>query len=86
MIIFKNIFSFGLTLKAFEWLVQMNTKATPLFNILASVQLVVCLLSIPMCTFHRLPLVHWQHRDNKLTFPRHLWQADSQLFPSTRHP
>ena len=52
MIIFKNIFSFGLTLKAFEWLVQMNTKATPLFNILASVQLVVCLLSIPMCTFH----------------------------------
>ena len=56
MIIFKNIFSFGLTLKAFEWLVQMNTKATPLFNILASVQLVVCLLSIPMCTFHRLPL------------------------------
>jgi hypothetical protein len=49
MIVFKNIFSFGLTLKAFEWLVQMKTKATPLFNIVASVQLAVCLLSIPMC-------------------------------------
>ncbi|KAG7288105.1 hypothetical protein NEMBOFW57_007628 [Staphylotrichum longicolle] len=51
MIVFKNIFSFGLTLKAFEWLVQMKTKATPLFNIVASVQLVVCLLSIPMYIF-----------------------------------
>ncbi|KAK3900271.1 major facilitator superfamily domain-containing protein [Staphylotrichum tortipilum] len=51
MIIFKNLFSFGLTLRGFDWLVQTHTKATPLFNIIASVQLVVCLLSIPMYVF-----------------------------------
>lgn len=49
MIIFKNVFSFALTLKAFDWLVTTNTKATPLFNILASIQVGVCVLSIPMC-------------------------------------
>lgn len=49
MIIFKNVFSFGLTLRAFDWLVQTQTKAAPLFEAVASVQLVVCLLSIPMC-------------------------------------
>jgi len=48
MIVFKNIFSFGLTLRAFEWLVQTNTKATPLFNAVASVQLAICALSLPM--------------------------------------
>ncbi|KAK4241964.1 hypothetical protein C8A03DRAFT_11810 [Achaetomium macrosporum] len=51
MIVFKNVFSFGLTLRAFEWLVQSGTKARPLFTIVASVQLVVCLLSIPMYIF-----------------------------------
>ncbi|AEO67113.1 uncharacterized protein THITE_2115928 [Thermothielavioides terrestris NRRL 8126] len=51
MIIFKNVFSFGLTLRAFDWLVETQTKARPLFNVVASVQLVVCLLSIPMYIF-----------------------------------
>lgn len=49
MIIFKNIFSFALTLKAFDWLVASNTRAEPLFNIIASIQVAVCVLSIPMC-------------------------------------
>jgi MFS family permease len=49
MIVFKNIFSFALTLKAFDWLVRSGSKATILFNALGSVQLVICLLSIPMC-------------------------------------
>ncbi|KAK4100904.1 MFS general substrate transporter [Parathielavia hyrcaniae] len=48
MIIFKNIFSFALTLKAFDWLITQGTKATPLFNIIASIQVGVCVLSIPM--------------------------------------
>lgn len=51
MIIFKNIFSFALTLKAFDWLVTTGTHAEPLFNILGSLQVAVCLLSIPMCKF-----------------------------------
>jgi hypothetical protein len=49
MIIFKNFFSFALTFKAYEWLVENQTRATPLFNALGSVQLVICLLSIPLC-------------------------------------
>lgn len=49
MIIFKNIFSFALTFKAFDWLIENHTQATPLFNALATVQLVACLLSIFMC-------------------------------------
>ncbi|AEO55516.1 hypothetical protein MYCTH_2299442 [Thermothelomyces thermophilus ATCC 42464] len=51
MIIFKNVFSFALTFRAFDWLVASNTKAEPLFNIVASIQVAVCVLSIPMYVF-----------------------------------
>lgn len=47
LIIFKNMFSFGLTFKAYDWLVEGGIKET--FIALASVQVVICLLSIPMC-------------------------------------
>jgi hypothetical protein len=46
-IIFKNIFSFGLTFSAYNWLVYGGIRET--FLALASVQVVICLLSIPMC-------------------------------------
>lgn len=49
MIIFKNIFSFALTFKAFEWLITNRSKAAPMFNALGIVQIVVCLSSIPLC-------------------------------------
>lgn len=52
MIIFKNMFSFGLTYKAYDWLVINGTRATPVFNALGAVQVVVCALSIPMCKSH----------------------------------
>lgn len=60
MIIFKNIFAFALTFKAYEWLVTNGTRATPVFNALGAVQVVVCALSVPMCKF---PSVRnfWQH-------------------------
>ncbi|KAL2021320.1 hypothetical protein VTK56DRAFT_7291 [Thermocarpiscus australiensis] len=62
MIVFKNVFSFGLTYRAFEWLVQTNTKATPLFNTIGHVTLVVCLLSIPMYVFgKRLRSFSYRH-------------------------
>ncbi|KAK1831914.1 major facilitator superfamily domain-containing protein [Podospora conica] len=48
LIIFKNIFSFALTFKAFDWLVVNGDKATPVFNALGTVQLVACLSTIPM--------------------------------------
>ena len=55
MIIFKNMFSFGLTFKAYDWLVANETKAEPVFNPIASVQLVICLSSIPLCKLTLCP-------------------------------
>ncbi|KAI1845321.1 hypothetical protein JX266_008631 [Neoarthrinium moseri] len=49
LIIFKNMFSFGLTCKAYQWLIVGGIKET--FIALASVQVVICLLSIPMYVF-----------------------------------
>ena len=49
MIIFKNFFSFALTFKAYEWLIQNSTRAEPVFNILGAVQIIVCFLSLPLC-------------------------------------
>lgn len=47
MMIFKNIFSFGLTWGAYDWLTQ--TGIAEIFIIIASIQVAVCLLTIPMC-------------------------------------
>ena len=47
MLVFKNIFSFGLTWSAYDWLVKNGIMNT--FLIVASIQVVICLLSIPMC-------------------------------------
>ena len=49
MIIFKNFFSFALTFKAYEWLIVNTVGATPIFNALGALQVVVCLSSIPLC-------------------------------------
>ncbi|CAN8102762.1 unnamed protein product [Discula destructiva] len=51
MIIFKNIFSFALTFKAYEWLITNGTRATPVFNALGAVQVIVCASSVPMYIF-----------------------------------
>ena len=47
MIIFKNILSFGLTFKAYDWFIISGVKETMLP--IAIVQVVICLLSVPMC-------------------------------------
>ncbi|KAI0398625.1 major facilitator superfamily transporter [Xylariaceae sp. FL0594] len=49
LIIFKNLFSFALTFKAYNWLVEGGIERV--FYALGAVQLVVCLLSIPMYVF-----------------------------------
>jgi hypothetical protein len=58
LIIFKNIFSFALTFKAFDWLITNGDAATPVFNALGTVQLVACLLTIPMCKRSRRVFEH----------------------------
>lgn len=47
MIIFKNILSFGLTFKAYDWFIVSGVKETMLP--ISIVQVVICLLSVPMC-------------------------------------
>ncbi|EEY19930.1 conserved hypothetical protein [Verticillium alfalfae VaMs.102] len=47
MIIFKNFFSFALTWTAYDWIIQGGVRKTMLS--IASVQVVICAMSIPMC-------------------------------------
>lgn len=48
MIIFKNFFSFVLTFYAFDWITRgLGIKTT--ITVIASIQVAVCLTSIPMC-------------------------------------
>ncbi|KAL8999280.1 MAG: hypothetical protein Q9169_001825 [Polycauliona sp. 2 TL-2023] len=47
LLIFKNIFSFALTWGAYDWLTTVGISKT--FYIVASIQVGICLLSIPMC-------------------------------------
>lgn len=47
MLIFKNMFSFVLTFFAYDWLVSNGVR--PAFLAISSIQMGICLLSIPMC-------------------------------------
>lgn len=47
MIIFKNFFSFALTFYAYDWIINGGIRPTLLA--ISSIQVVVCLTSIPMC-------------------------------------
>lgn len=85
MIIFKNMFSFGLTFKAYAWLVANQTNATPVFNPIASVQLVICLTSIPLCKSWRTQGLCLLHVHSNIRICRYLRQASPQLFPPTRY-
>ncbi|KAI0904811.1 major facilitator superfamily transporter [Ustulina deusta] len=49
LVIFKNMFSFGLTFKAYDWLVQSGIREV--FFALGAVQIVVCFLTVPMYIF-----------------------------------
>ena len=49
LLVFKNIFSFGLTFSGYDWLVEAGIK--PTFMWVSSVEVVVCLLTVPMCKF-----------------------------------
>lgn len=50
LLIFKNFFSFGLTWSGYEWLVKNGVYDT--FMIISSIQVGICLLSVPMCKFY----------------------------------
>lgn len=49
LLVFKNMFSFVLTFFAYNWFAHGGVKHTMI--IIGSIQVGICLLSIPMCTF-----------------------------------
>lgn len=48
LLVFKNLFSFALTFKGFDWLMQ-STSIKSVFIAVGSVQVAICALTIPMC-------------------------------------
>ncbi len=48
LLIFKNFFSFGLTFSAYDW-VKVQGGVYNSFIAISSLQVAICLLSIPMC-------------------------------------
>jgi hypothetical protein len=66
MIIFKNIFSFGLTYSAYDWIIKGGIEDTMIP--IASIQVGVCLLSIPLYVFgKRIRSFYHRHDLLKLT-------------------
>ena len=49
LLVFKNIFSFGLTFSGYSWLVKGGIKEV--FMAIASVQVVVCVSTVALCEF-----------------------------------
>jgi hypothetical protein len=47
MLVFKNIFSFGLTFSGYDWLVSGGIK--PVFMAIASVQVAICCSTVLLC-------------------------------------
>ena len=52
MLVFKNMFSFVLTFFAYKWFAHGGIKHTMI--IIGSIQVGICLLSIPMCKFYQV--------------------------------
>lgn len=50
LLVFKNIFSFGLTFSGYNWLVKGGIK--PVFMAIASVQVVICCSTVLMCKLY----------------------------------
>lgn len=92
MIIFKNMFSFALTFYAYDWIVDGGVR--PTFLAISSIQLVVCLLTVPMCkcrtacplrlveTHHSSDIWRW-YRCYVLTLPAQIYTASGVELSTT---
>jgi hypothetical protein len=79
LLVFKNIFSFALTFKGFDWIVQSKSIKT-VFVAVGCVQIAVCCLSIPMC---KSPVPN-SITDASLTTHRRLRQKEQKFLPPTQ--
>ena len=60
LLIFKNMFSFILTYFAYDWIFKGRLK---IFMIIASIQVVICLLSVPMYIFGKRNRSYFHRHD-----------------------
>ena len=81
LLMFKNFFSFGLTWSAYDWLLQFGISHT--FYIIASVQVAVCLLTIPMCKLFLPRCSAATHTHGRVTekHGRYFRKAQQVVFP-----
>jgi hypothetical protein len=80
MMFFKNIFSFALTWKGYDWLVASGS-IKPIFIAIGSAQVGVCLLTIPLCkTFSDL-----RGLGIIADMRRFVWKACSLVYVEGRH-
>jgi len=87
LLVFKNIFSFGLTFSGYDWLVAGGIK--PVFMAIASVQVVVCCSTVLLCECF-VPLSWWSVRRWRretmlIRFRRYLRQEESLFLCAARH-
>lgn len=61
LIVFKNIFSFVLAYKAFDWIFTTGIKH--MFVVFGSIEVAICLLAVPMYVFGKLNRAFWQQHD-----------------------
>ncbi|KAL1798163.1 hypothetical protein ACET3X_002200 [Alternaria dauci] len=86
LLVFKNVFSFGLTFKGFDWVVDAGRRSgqgggggiKDLFVAVGSVQVAVCALTIPMYIFGKKNRGFF-HRHN-VFFAVSDWVADKLTF------
>jgi len=88
-ILFKNVFSFGMTYRGYDWLVINGTKR--IFIIVASAQVAVCVLTIPLCMsstcFRGSPMMVRMIKDHQANARfdcRLVGQAQSLVFREAR--
>lgn len=48
LLVFKNLFSFALTFKGFDWIIEADDYKK-VFVAIGTVQVVICALTVPMC-------------------------------------
>lgn len=83
LLVFKNVFSFGLTFKGFDWLVESgDTKH--MFVALGSVQVAICALTIPMCTYPCRLACFPVDLATVLTLDRYIRQEKQEFLPQTQ--
>lgn len=61
LIVFKNMFSFVLAYKAFDWIFTTGIKY--MFVVFGSIEIAICVLAVPMYVFGKLNRAFWQEHD-----------------------